>query len=155
MFSVVYSIWGLMAIKSIRPFMKKEIIPILSIDQFLIINTISVLFILLIFFNIKKYKDHQENPLKNILTVYNNLDLQNKLFIFIFAIMSIIVIYLETFIELSPVPTNSILMKIIGSISTVLLVFYLNDAPINRDIVAGYIITFFGLYLIGNKIVRT
>lgn len=155
MFEVLYSIWGLMAIKSVRPFIKQELIPKISIDQLLLINTSSMLLILFIYFNIKEYDQNQENPFTNFIEVYKNLDTKDKIVLFVFSIMSIIIIYLETYIELSPVPTNSILMKLIGSISTVLMVFYLNNEPIDRNIIFGYITTFFGLLLIGNKIMRT
>ena len=149
MLDIITSICCLMFMKSIRPFLKQNIIPDISIEQFIIINTISVLLILLLYYNLI------DNSFNNITTVYYNLDNKHKIIIFIISILTIFITYFETFIELSPIPTNSILLRLIGSVSTVLVVYFLNKEPLNRDLIAGYFFTLVGFFLIGNKIVRT
>ena len=89
------------------------------------------------------------------MSVYKKTLFSEKLILLVFSIMSIIATYSNTKIELSKVNTNTILMRLIGSIVTVYLAYRLDKGIINKEVMIGYFITFIGLLLIGNRVVRT
>jgi hypothetical protein len=89
------------------------------------------------------------------MSVYKKTLFSEKLILLIFSLMSIVATYSNTQIELSKIHTNTILMRLIGSIVTVYLAYRLDKGIINSEIMIGYLIVFTGLMFIGNRVVRT
>ena len=154
MFRDIFPITSIMLIKASRPYIRKRIMTKINVEQYLLINTVSVLIILLMYSFIKQII-YKKNPLNNVMSVYKKTLFSEKLILLIFSLMSIVATYSNTQIELSKIHTNTILMRLIGSIVTVYLAYRLDKGIINSEIMIGYLITFIGLMFIGNRVVRT
>lgn len=156
MFQDVIPIAILMAIKASRPLLRKNLFSKMSEEQYLTINTVSILILLIIYFNIKQYLFGQENQLINLPKIYLNLVPYDKLMLCILSFMTIMAT-LSTFkIEQSNnSSSNIILMKLLGSIATVGFAYYTNKEKITKDMILGYFFIFIGLLMIGNKNVKT
>jgi uncharacterized membrane protein len=153
MFEDIIPIATLMAIKASRPIIRKSLLKKIDEEQYLLINTISILFFIIIYCYIKQHLFDKVNPIYELPKTYNNLLLYDKIIISILSIMAIFATLSNFKIEASEnSSSNVILTKIFGTMCIVATSYYTNKEPLTMQMILGYIIIFCGLILLGNDV---
>ena len=167
-------------IKSSRPLLRKDLMTKINEEQYLVMNSIFVLVILILFYYFRQLNSFftgkalnqsdqlslfgsfglfgsfssfsQFNPFNSVKNDYLNLDTYNKIIILVLAVMTVSTTMATFRIEKSTKKsTNLILMKLLGPLSTIAMAYYINKKKITNQTLAGYFIAFVGLIIIGQE----
>ena len=152
MFEEIIPILIIFIAKAMRPFLRKQILNDISDEQYILINTVMILLLLIIYQIINSLIYNKSLVLFDLYNSYSDLNIVKKGIVVGLALLTIFSTLSHYKIDKSDNKgQNAILIKIISTVGSLMLTFYLSSTPLTKDIVYGIILVVGGLYMINNN----
>ena len=152
MFEEIIPILIIFIAKAMRPFLRKQILNDISDEQYILINTVMILLLLIIYQIINSLIYNKSLVLFDLYNSYSDLNIVKKGIVVGLALLTIFSTLSHYKIDKSDNKVqNAILIKIISTVGSLMLTFYLSSTPLTKDIVYGIILVVGGLYMINNN----
>jgi hypothetical protein len=150
----------LVCAKNTKQYLKKNLMENINEDEYVVMTTFIMFICLIVYYSIKYHilvcnGNSSLEQLSNLPNKYLQLNSYNKFIMIILSIITIITLLCNLKLDQSKNnSTNTILIKVIGPLITVLISAYTNqnqlaNNQITPKIFIGYIIVFIGLLMIG------
>lgn len=160
MFADFLPIIILVCAKNTKQYLKKNLMENINEDEYVVMTTFIMFICLVIYYLIKHHilvcnGNTSLEQLSNLPNKYLQLNLYNKFIMVVLSIITIVTLLCNLKLDQSKNnSTNTILMKVIGPLSTILISAYMNQNQLQNNQITpklfiGYIIVFVGLLMIG------